>query len=91
MWLAPLRIPPPFSHLPLSSPFSTQRVVLVVLDYSSFGRRIAFSGDLVAERVGGTAMSRVGLGEMIARPLDLLLMAGFGDCVAFRIGVTRTV
>jgi hypothetical protein len=29
--------------------------------------------------------------ETIARPLDLLLMAGFGDFVAFRIGVTRTV
>jgi hypothetical protein len=29
--------------------------------------------------------------ETIARPLDLLLMAGFGDFVAFRVGVTRTV
>jgi hypothetical protein len=29
--------------------------------------------------------------EMIARPLDLLLMAGFGDCVTFQVGVTRTV
>ena len=25
--------------------------------------------------------------EMIARPLDLLLMAGFGDCVTFRVEV----
>ena len=60
-------------------------VVQMVLWMKKHGPR------LKNERVSGAAVSRVGLGEMIARPLDLLLMAGFGDCVAFRIGVTRPV
>jgi hypothetical protein len=63
MWLAPLRVPPPFSHLPLGSPFVTQRIVLVGLEYSSFGLRIASSGDLAAARVGGAAVSVVGWGR----------------------------